>query len=679
MCGHFFLPAENLNMYSFRQILPAIVLLLILVITFFAYRPGLHGGFLFDDYPNLQELGTYGGVKDFETFKNFVLNGVSSPLGRPLALTTFLLDDNTWPTKAIWFKETNLKIHLLTGLLLCWATLNLMRLFGRSENESVWIALLSSAIWLLHPYMVSTTLYVVQRMAQLAATFVFAGLAGYFYGRLILQRGELTRAYLWMSLSLGIATPLALLSKENGVLLPMLALVVNACLPNRLVAPVLWWRIIFLWAPSFVVIFMLAKEINFSPDAWPNRPFTQPERLLTEPRIIWEYLYNLYCPKIEGRGLFQDGFPFSRGLFQPVSTAIALAALMGVTLLAICYRQLYPLLALSILFFLVAHLLESSVVGLELYFEHRNYLSAAFLFLPIAAAVVDLKKHLSLGVVALIAILLLTIVSFFTWKRAQLWSDTVSLERYWAASTPESPRAQNKLGSLMLEAGNIDQSIAHMESAVKLFPKSSLLVTNLLLIKVYAETVTETDFRNTAELFRNQPFDAQAVFGFRNLTDMVIRHEKHKEYLGYMLILLDDIKNNPNYSKFYLFNKFIPYLKAKIYLAMGDYDQAYEQFSLAMKMYYDTETALSIVAEMANANRPVEALMLFKGAEVIFKNQPDKTLRRSRELYNHEFERIHSMLEENLNELGIKVVDTPNASSAERVNNDIKPTDTSKK
>ncbi|RYE40684.1 MAG: hypothetical protein EOP48_24505 [Sphingobacteriales bacterium] len=125
-------------------------------------------------------MGTYGGVVDYETFKNFVFHGVSSPLGRPLTLASFLLDDNTWPSVAEWFKATNLKIHLLTGLSLCWATLHLMRLFGKSETTSAWIALLSASIWLLHPYMVSTTLYVVQRMAQLAAMFVLTASTSFF-------------------------------------------------------------------------------------------------------------------------------------------------------------------------------------------------------------------------------------------------------------------------------------------------------------------------------------------------------------------------------------------------------------------------------------------------------------------------------------------------------------------
>jgi len=109
---------------------PVSVLIALAALCFFCYLPGLHGGFLFDDYPNLKDLGIYGGVTDWETFKSFVLNGFSGPTGRPIALASFLLDDNTWPSYAPWFKTTNLLIHELCGLLLCWSILLLLRLYG---------------------------------------------------------------------------------------------------------------------------------------------------------------------------------------------------------------------------------------------------------------------------------------------------------------------------------------------------------------------------------------------------------------------------------------------------------------------------------------------------------------------------------------------------------------------
>ena len=48
---------------------------------------------------------------------------------------------------------------------------------------NLWPLALASCLWLLHALHVSTVLYTVQRMAQLSALFVFAGLLVYSYGR----------------------------------------------------------------------------------------------------------------------------------------------------------------------------------------------------------------------------------------------------------------------------------------------------------------------------------------------------------------------------------------------------------------------------------------------------------------------------------------------------------------
>ena len=656
LCGHFACQ-RGLKLNRFQQLLLPISLLLTLLLVFVLYQPGLRGGFLFDDYPNLEELGSYGGITNYETFKNFVFNGISSPLGRPLALATFLLDDNTWPTHAEWFKETNLKIHLLTGLFLCWASLHLMRLFGRSEATAAWIALLSASIWMLHPYMVSTTLYVVQRMAQLAAMFVFMGLAGYLYGRSLLNSNKVMPAYLWMTASLGIGTVLALLSKENGVLLPLMIVAIEFCLPKSLPKHKLWWVLIFIGLPVLAIFVILAKEINFAPDAWPSRPFTQPERLLTESRIVCEYLYHLYVPRIEGRGLFQDGYNFSRSLFEPISTLFCMLGLVLLFIAALSLRRRIPLFSLSILFFFASHLLESTVVGLELYFEHRNYLSSAFLFLPLSAWLVGLYEKDKKIVAVVGPLLIILVLSFLTWTRSNIWSDTRQLEMYWAASTPESPRAQNKIGSLLLNIGKLDESIAHMDKAVDLFPQSSLLVINNILIKVYAGRATESDFLHASEMIKSQPFDAQSVMGLRNLAEKVSDPRADETYRVFTLALLDSISENKNYNRVYSFQKLVHYLKGLIYLSLKDYDQGFKEFNQAITMYSETDAALSMVAIMANADRPVEALMLFKQAERVFNLQPDNTLKRSRGLYKSEFKRLGIVIEENLKAIGINHID----------------------
>jgi tetratricopeptide (TPR) repeat protein len=629
---------------SFKKALPLVFLLFLLVATWLVYKPGLQGGFLFDDYPNLESLGSYGGVVDLETFKNFTLNGISGPLGRPISLASFVLDDNTWPSEARWFKPTNVKIHLLAGLLLVWATLLLMRLLNRDEYSAVWIALLTGAIWMLHPYMVSTTLYVIQRMAQLSTLFMFVGMVGYFHGRLLFVRGA-REGYVWMSVSLCIGAVLAMLSKENGILLPVVIAAIESCFPDSMRKLNFWWKLCFLWGPCLIVGLYLLQKLNLSGEPMTGRRFTQLERILTQPRIMWEYLYHLYIPRIEGRGLFQDGYQVSKGLFSPISTLVSILALLVLWVGAFKYRKQFPLFAISILFFFASHLLESTWLNLELYFEHRNYVASAFLFLPLAAGFVALVKYIDVKLVVLCTFGVLMLLGFLTWQRASLWSSSDRLEIYWAASTPESARAQNRVGTLLLQMDRVDESIQYLQAADDRFKTSSLLTINLLLVKVYANVAIESDFLLAAERMRHQPFDAQAVKGLRSLVEKIVSRDEGFEYPRYALTLIDTVRSNGNYGTFPMFARLHYYLKGMLFLKLEDYESALINYHQAMDLYAETDAALSMVADVANAGRPDEALILLQHAKNIYETQSVASLQRSKSVYNAEFERMKYILE----------------------------------
>jgi tetratricopeptide (TPR) repeat protein len=627
--------------------LPSLILMLAVGLAAGCYWPGLQGGFLFDDFHNLEDLGAYGGVRDWETFRAFVFGGDSGPTGRPLALLSFLLDDNAWPSYPAWFKSTNLAIHLLCGLFLCWCGLLLLRSHEFEERTAQWIAVFSAACWLLHPLMVSTTLYVVQRMAQLAALFVFAGIAGYLYGRALLPMRP-RAAYVWMTVSLGLGTILATLCKENGALLPLLLLVVEYCLPctPSKPRPAGAWRAVCLLLPSLALLAYFARQIDFSPDLWPNRPFDQPERLWSEARILWEYLHLLFIPEIEGRGLFQDGFAISKGWLTPWTTlpaAIGLAALLGAALLI---RRRWPLVALAVLFFFAGHVMESGVIGLELYFEHRNYLSAAFLFLPLGQGLKFLAERKRPALALIAGGLIVCLFAGLTLQRARLWQDTDRLTAYWAASNPDSARAQNAAASIMVERGRIEEANAHLKAAIERLPDSALLNLRLLLQKIHAHEATGRDFQETSRRLVRQPFDAQAVVAIRTIVDHVIRPEAPAFYREATLELLDTMDRNAAFSRFSVYDRLSPYLKGRLFLAQSEMDEACRQYGRAASLYNDVEAALMMVAEIASARGFDCASTVLALAQENLERQSDRSLRRPRQSYEFEIKRLREIIDE---------------------------------
>lgn len=86
------------------------------------------------------------------------------------------------------------------------------------------------------------------------------------------------------------------------------------------------------------------------------------------------------------------------------------------------------------------------------------------------------------------------------------------------------------------------------------------------------------------------------------------------------------------------------YLKGMLFLKLDDYDMALKSYQRAMDIYAETDAALSMVADVANAGRPKEALILLQQAKKIYKTQSNASLQRSRSVYDAEFERLEYIL-----------------------------------
>lgn len=628
----------------YKKYYSSIILLLILAICIVVYWAGLKGDFLFDDYPNLEPLGHYGIIDSWEKAKNFIFSGFSGPTGRPLSLVSFLIDADTWPSSPYSFKYTNLMIHLLNGVLLCWASLLLLRNYNYNEQQAIWISLVVTAIWLLHPYMVSTTLYIVQRMAQLATLFSLIGIIGYLKARLLLPHKPL-KAYFYMAVSIGLCTILATYSKENGALLPLLILTLEFCNPNKTNKPIWQWRALLLWLPSCAVLYLIFRELNFSDNLWPNRNFNQVERLYSEARIVTEYLYHLFIPQIEGRGLYQDGYLISKSLLQPITTLYSIVFLTGLVLSAFIYKNKYPLFSVAILFFFAAHMMESTVLGLELYFEHRNYLAALFLFLPIASGLYLLKQKVDAKLVSLIVLIMLGTLSFFTYERVKLWGNTDQLLLYWAKNTPNSPRAQSTIARMLVENEYVLESNEFLKDTLVRMPQSALLNMQLLLQKVSYSLATEQDFERATQLLTKQPFDAQAVQGLRVLTEGIIDNEKQCTYYCQLTLnLIQHLDQHASYNKISVYRRLSPYLKAKIYLAMHQEKLALAHYQEAIKRYNDVEAGLMMVAELGTYGSVQSALILLNKIEKMYQHQDRSKLRRSQAEYDMEILRLKKVL-----------------------------------
>jgi tetratricopeptide (TPR) repeat protein len=498
--------------------------LFLFLVTVFAYWPGLGGPFVLDDEGSIGALGRLGGVVDWQTFTAYVFGGNTGPTGRPVALLSFLIDGNTWPTDPWPFKRTNLAIHLINAALLGVLIVKILRLLNIEKRNALWIALLATAGWVLHPFLVSTTLYAVQRMAQLSTLFVLAGLIGHLYGRSLLLRST-TKAYWVMATSLSLFTLLALLSKENGILLPLLVGVVEftviASRQDQLPKLNRYWAMLFIVMPSLAIVAYLAVKVigyDFF-EIVPPRDFSIYERVLTQPRILLDYFQHWFVPKLYTTGVFQDHFIKSTGVFSPVTTILSFAVHITILSVAIANRRKWPLAALAALFFYASHVLESTVLNLELYFEHRNYLATAFLALPVFAL---MQRKLSRQLFLFAAIGILLVLASFTRYSATIWQDFPSMVEASARKAPTSARAQAQYATILFNAQRYEESLQVLDRAIEVIPTNSpLLLVNRMIILCNLSALNNAEVERVARALSEVAYDVRLMNLYTSFTSSV--------------------------------------------------------------------------------------------------------------------------------------------------------------
>jgi tetratricopeptide (TPR) repeat protein len=594
------------------RIQSAIATVLLLALAWLAYHPGLQGGFLFDDFVNLDAIGATGPVDDPATLARYLTSGTADPTGRPLALLSFLVDARDWPAAAAPFLRTNLLLHLCNGVLL----LLLLRRLGEillpgQATRSRAAALLGAGLWLLHPLLVSTTLYIVQRESMLAATFCIAGLLGHVLARERYARRPGVAALCCMGLSILGGTALAVLCKANGALLPLFALVLEWAVLQRLGDDSrlrrLRWGVLVL--PTLLLLLYLAGALPSLFRPLPERGWSIAERLLTEPRVIASYLGLLLAPRVFSSGLYNDGFGISSSLLHPWTTLPALLLLCGLVVLAWWVRGRSPALALALGFFLAGHLLESTVIPLELYFEHRNYLPSMLLFWPLALAVAGLRisarARVAIGVAALL------LLAFLTWQRARVWSQPELLAKTWAMQNPRSSRAQATAAMLDTSAGRPQQAVARLLPLWQARPADLQLGLNYVNAACNAGGITSAD----AEAVGRAIASARAADGVRlahgwlsNAIDLAAAGSCAGLDLAVVTGWVDAMSRNPAFDSEGDRNQEIEPLRAKIALYRGDADAALAHFDRALAAFVTPDVAARQTAMLASQGAYEQAL-----------------------------------------------------------------------
>ncbi|MDC8015826.1 tetratricopeptide repeat protein [Tahibacter soli] len=434
-------------------------LLAVLALCALVYWPGLYGAYIFDDFvffvnnPDVHVKTLVAGdwIRAITSFP-------AAHQGR--WLTMFTLAANYWATglDPFWLKLTNLAIHLVNGALLYFALRALMRLRnalhgGGDTHLQDAAALAITACWLVLPINLTGVLYAVQRLESLSTLFVLLGLGWYLRARLRLAVEN--RGIGSMAAALVVCTGLGLLAKESAILLPLYAACVELFVARLHDAQGRWRKpIVGLYAALLVVpllggLYWLSTWIA-TPTTY-VRAFTTWQRLMTEARVLVDYMQWTVLPTGKVASLYHDDIAVSTGLLSPPTTLAAIAFLAALGAAALWLRRSRPLLALGIAWFFAAHTLTGTIIPLELVFEHRNYFASCGLLLAVASLlalepVAPVKPRL----LALVAVALFGFYALQTGLRAREWAHPLKLALTEVSNNPRSPRAHYEFARTLI-------------------------------------------------------------------------------------------------------------------------------------------------------------------------------------------------------------------------------------
>jgi protein O-mannosyl-transferase len=577
-------------------------------------------------------------------------------LYRPVACLSFALNHYFGRLDVFGYHLVNIVIHFLSSVFLFLFILNTLQLpslKGRYSSNAYAIALLATILWAINPIQTQAVTYIVQRMASLAAMFYIVSMYFYLKARTV----EGTQPKIAFFVSSGLSFLLALGSKENAVMLPMSLFLYEAIVLQEDTRAFFrknlkWFALTLSFIALIGLLYFFSKHGNIFSflKGYENRPFTLAERLLTQPRIFVFYITLLLYP-MPHRLSIAHSFELSTSLFEPVTTFFAILLIFGLIASALAIAKKRPLFAYCILFFIVNHLIESTIFPLELIFEHRNYLPSMLFFVPVAAGLCYLLEHfahrkrMKYVLSAFIVFLLIglghsTFMRNFTWKNEEsLWIDASekapnefrayhnlgkfyqdngfkreAIDEYKKAFQAPVRHRRNEiilthfnLGKLYADLGHLEEGKRHYQEAINMNPKFTHALTNLAAI---FDRQGETDSANAllSKVLEMNPADGLANLNVglhhlrRGEPDTAIQHLMQAKISGApqgdtLLYIGIAYKQKGQLGKASSFLTNVIQMGHRIPDARLHLAEVYSRGNLPLKAEREIETALEILAQ----------------------------------------------------------------------------------
>ncbi len=469
------MPQSHATNRTFSSHFSGIFLLFIIIVTI--YSNTFNASWHLDDHTNiinnkqiqLTELSPSALYRSFQLSKNML----NYRICRPASFLSLALNWYIGNQQVIGYHIVNIIIHILASGSLYLFLLTLLktpRFAGRFQGDESNIALLASVLWAIHPIQTQAITYIIQRMTSQAAMFYIIGLFCYIQGRL--KSNKWPRLFIYSG-SL-ICMLMAVGSKENTITFPLSIGLIEiisfqnfSSAQNRktCIRIVLFATVATIVLGILLLLAMLPDPLSTFQTLSGKRSFSLGERLMTEPRIVMNYLIQIFYPLLN-RFSIEHQIMISKSLIEPITTLFSLLSITGLLIFGLLKIHRFPAFSLAILFYFINQVVESSFISLELIFEHRNYLPSLFLFLPVAIGVVQgfryfqkENKQIMFYLCTSVLTLLLITIGMTTYIRNGIWASEKTLWEDAIEKAPLSARPWSYLALYYDKNGYYDKAL----------------------------------------------------------------------------------------------------------------------------------------------------------------------------------------------------------------------------
>jgi len=428
-----------------------ISIFLIAALGFAVYGNSLNGKFLWDDRYLIRD-NTY--LRSWSNLPKIFTGDIGAGAGtrftfyRPVQIFTYMLDYSLWEVNVRGYHLSNIIFHILVATAAYW----LINLLFRDNLLSAATCLL----FVVHPVHAGVVSYMSGRADSLAA--LFGILCSILYIKYLQKNTRV--AYILTLLCLAGA----LLSKESGIVLPVILLfyhyILKVRIKYRIFLPVLIIPILYIMLRMTVLKFIMHDML---------RDTTFPERLPGFFVAITEYIKLLLIP-------FNLHVEYGNKLFQALDVRVLIGALILFLSLALAfrYRKRNVSISFGLLWFFIALVPVSNLYPVNAFMaEHWLYFPSLGLLLVLAKVFTYFYRERGGRIVSSVVFSLLVFYySSVTIAQNNYWKEPVQFYERTLKFSPESSKTLNNLANEYADMGLSDKAIPLYEKAIEADPKS---------------------------------------------------------------------------------------------------------------------------------------------------------------------------------------------------------------